>query len=229
MTPIIDIGEMVISTDKTDYLLRPSFSAMTRIGTPRQIVETYTFLNGAETQELINRALVAYGTLPDWLIKLMRKPVFGRAILSASMIVIQACCEEDADELIGEWRPGRKGIIYRPGRVPINDIIVIARELITHGVIGRVKIRRLQRHEGTEAFSDQFKAIEYINAARAHFNMSREEAEQLTMTEFQMMLKAKFPDEKGFTREEYDAVIDADDQRTNDLMSGKRRLVSMKK
>ncbi|EQB98404.1 hypothetical protein B738_24860 [Photorhabdus temperata subsp. temperata M1021] len=49
------------------------------------------------------------------------------------------------------------------------------------------------------------------------------------MTEFQMMLKAKFPDEKGFTREEYDAVIDADDQRTNELVSGKRRLVSMKK
>ncbi|WP_420800681.1 DUF6246 family protein [Photorhabdus temperata] len=90
-------------------------------------------------------------------------------------------------------------------------------------------MRRFQRHEGTEAYSNQFKAIEYINAARAHFNMTREEAERLTMTEFQMMLKAKFPDEKGFTREEYDAVIDADDQRTNELVSGKRRLVSMKK
>ncbi|MBD2806355.1 hypothetical protein ID855_16955 [Xenorhabdus sp. ZM] len=59
--------------------------------------------------------------------------------------------------------------------------------------------------------------------------MTREEAERLTMTEFQMMLKAKFPDEKGFTREEYDAVIDADDKRTNDLMNGKRRLVGMNK
>ncbi|KLU16513.1 MULTISPECIES: DUF6246 family protein [Xenorhabdus] len=229
MTPIIDIGEMIISTDKRDFFLRPSFAAMTRIGTPHQIVATYTFLNGAETQELINRALAAYGTLPDWLIKLMRKPAFGRNVLSTAMIVIQACCNDDAEELIGEWRPGRKGVVYRPGGLPINDIIVIACELITHGVIGRVKIRKLQRHEGTEAFSDQFKAIEYINAARTHFNMPREEAEQLTMTEFQMMLKAKFPDEKGFTREEYDAVIDADDQRTNDLMSGKRRLVSMKK
>ncbi|OKP03889.1 hypothetical protein Xedl_01398 [Xenorhabdus eapokensis] len=52
--------------------------------------------------------------------------------------------------------------------------------------------------------------------------MSREEAEQLTMTEFQMMLKAKFPDEKGFPHEEYDAVIDADVQRTNDLKYHKR-------
>ncbi|MDX7999352.1 hypothetical protein FE394_09080 [Xenorhabdus sp. Reich] len=228
MTPIFEIGEMVISGDK-DYLLCPSLAAMNRVGTPQQIVEAYTLLNGAEAQELINRAILAYGTVPDWLIELMRKPAFGRVILSTSMRVIQACCEDDADELIGEWRPGRRGIVYRPGKIPINDIIVIANELITHGVIGKVKIRRLQRNEGTEEYSGQFKVIEYINAARTHFNMSREEAERLTMTEFQMMLKAKFPDEKGFTREEYDAVIDADDQRTDDLMKGKRRLVSMKK
>ncbi|MBI6547268.1 DUF6246 family protein [Xenorhabdus lircayensis] len=229
MTPILDIGEMVISTDKSDFLLCPSLAAMNRIGTPQQIVEVYTLLNGAETQELINRAMLAYGSVPDWLIKSMRKPAFGRNILSTSMRVIQACCEEDADELIGEWRLGQRGLVYRPGRMPINDIIVVANELITHGVIGKVKIRKLQRNEGTEEYSGQFKAIEYINAARAHFNMTREEAERLTMTEFQMMLKAKFPDEKGFTREEYDAVIDADDKRTDDLMNGKRRLVSMKK
>ncbi|MGJ0579221.1 DUF6246 family protein [Xenorhabdus bovienii] len=229
MTPIFEIGEMVIATDKADFLFRPSFSAMTRIGTPQQIVGAYTLLNGAETQELINRAVMAYGSLPDWLIKLIRKPVFGRNILSTAMMVIQACCEDDAEELIGEWKPGRRGVVYRPGKMSINDIIVLATEMITHGVIGKVKIRKLQRNEGTEEYSGQFVAIEYINAARAHFGMSREEAEQLTMTEFQMMLKAKFPDDKGFTREEYDAVIDADDKRTNELMSGKRRLVSMKK
>ncbi|WP_237387148.1 DUF6246 family protein [Xenorhabdus sp. Sc-CR9] len=229
MTPIIEIGEMVISTDKRDFSLSPSFSSMTRIGTPQQIVDAYTLLNGAETQSLINRAVLAYGTVPDWLIRLMRKPAFGRVILSTSMRVIQACCEDDVDELIGEWRPGRRGIVYRPGKAPINDIIVIAQELVTHGVIGKVQIRKLQSHEGTDAYSNQFKAIEYINAARAHFNMTREEAERLTMTEFQMMLKAKFPDEKGFTREEYDAVIDEDDKRTDELVSGKRRLVSMKK
>uniref|UniRef100_UPI001FC9C59A DUF6246 family protein n=1 Tax=Xenorhabdus beddingii TaxID=40578 RepID=UPI001FC9C59A len=112
MTPIIDIGEMVIATDKTDYLLQPSFAAMTRIGTPQQIVAVYTLLNGAETQELMHRAALAYGTIPDWLITLMRKPAFGRNILSTSMMVIQACCEEDVEELIGDWRPGRRGVVY---------------------------------------------------------------------------------------------------------------------
>ncbi|WP_340608088.1 DUF6246 family protein [Xenorhabdus bharatensis] len=228
MTPMLEIGEMVISTEKKDFSLSPSFAAMTRLGTPRQIVEAYTVLNGAKAQALIQRAMLAYGTLPDWLITLMGKPVFGRPVLSTAMSVIQACCEEEIDALIGEWRPGQKGMVYRPGSMPVKDIIPIAKELITHGVMGKVKLRKLQRHEGTEAYSDQFNAMEYINAARTHFGMSRQEAERLTMTEFQMMLKAKFPEEKGFTREEYDAVIAADDKRTRDLLSGKRRLVSMK-
>lgn len=33
-------------------------------------------------------------------------------------------------------------------------------------------------------------------------------AELLTMTEFQMLLAAKYPEQKGFTRDEYDAVAD---------------------
>ncbi|MDU3365611.1 MAG: DUF6246 family protein, partial [Proteus mirabilis] len=41
MTPILEIGEMVISTDKNDYLFRPSFINMTRIGEPKQIVSAY--------------------------------------------------------------------------------------------------------------------------------------------------------------------------------------------
>ncbi|PHM37192.1 DUF6246 family protein [Xenorhabdus innexi] len=228
MTPILEIGEMVISTAKNDFLLRPSFAAMTRLGTPRQIVEAYTVLNGAPAQALVQQAMQAYGTLPDWLLTHMHKPVFGRPVLSTAMAVIQACCEEDTDALTGEWHPGQRGVVYRPGSMPVKDMIPIAQELITHGVMGKVKLRKLQRHEGTEAYSDAFHAVEYINAARTHFTMSRTEAERLTMTEFQMMLKAKFPEEKGFTREEYDAVIEADDKRTRELLSGKRKLVRMK-
>ena len=47
-----------------------------------------------------------------------------------------------------------------------------------------------------------------VHQCSAHLGMSREEAEQLTMTEFQMLLAAKFPEQKGFTKEEYDTVTD---------------------
>lgn len=38
--------------------------------------------------------------------------------------------------------------------------------------------------------------------------MNRDEAEKLTMSEFLMMLKAKYSEEKGFTKEEYDTAVD---------------------
>lgn len=41
---------------------------------------------------------------------------------------------------------------------------------------------------------------------------------ELTMTEFAMMLNAKYPDQKGFTREEYDAVMDDDDRRWQEMI-----------
>jgi len=87
------------------------------------------------------------------------------------------------------------------------EMIIVARSLIVHGVVGKAKVRKLQRHE-SENVSSEFNAFEYISAARTHLGMSREEAEQLTMTEFQMLLAAKFPEQKGFTKEEYDAVAD---------------------
>ena len=55
-------------------------------------------------------------------------------------------------------------------------------------------------------------------AARNHFGISREEAENLTMTEFSMMLSSKYPDQKGFTREEYDAVMDDDERRWQEMI-----------
>ena len=91
--------------------------------------------------------------------------------------------------------------------MPPGDMVLIAQSLITHGIIGKAKVRQLQRHESGQA-TTEFRAFDYISAARNHFNMSRGDAEQLTMTEFQMLLNAKFPDQKGFTREEYNAVAD---------------------
>ena len=126
------------------------------------------------------------------------------------MNVMAACCDEDISILIGELKPGKSGkwlFVYRKGLMPVSDMLLIAQSLIQHGIIGKAKVRKLQRHEGSQS-SSEFNAFEYINAARTHLGMSREEAERLTMMEFQMLLAAKFPEQKGFTKEEYDAVAD---------------------
>lgn len=128
----------------------------------------------------------------------------------AAMTVMEACCERELSVLIGEFRPARtKGRPFkrRMGLMGDFELLLIAQSLITHGIIGKAKVRQLQRHESGKA-TTEFNAFDYINAARNHFGVSRDEAAQLSMTEFQMMLAAKYPDQKGFTREEYDQVAD---------------------
>lgn len=210
MTPLKEIGECLISDDEHDYFFRPSFMNMASIGTPEEIVTTFHELHNDELRQLFERASEAYSTVPAWLRKYVARPQFSKPVIYAAMRVLTACCDEDITPLIGELVPGKSGkwaFVYRPGKMNHADMVLIARSLIVQGIIGKAKVRQLQRHEGGQA-STEFNAFEYISAARTHLGMSREEAEQLTMTEFQMMLATKFPEQKGFTREEYEATED---------------------
>jgi len=210
MTPYKEIGECLITAGEDEYFFRPSFSAMSRIGEPQEIVQTFADLHHDELTPLIERATDAYGHVPAWLIEHIRSCSYGKRALMGAMTVMQACCEDDLSALIGEFRPARaKGRPFKRRMGLMGDfvLLLIAQSLITHGIIGKAKVRQLQRHETGKA-TTEFNAFDYVSAARNHFSMTRSEAEQLTMTEFQHMLAAKYPDQKGFTREEYDQVAD---------------------
>lgn len=210
MTPLKEIGECLITVGDDDYFFRPSFLNMTRIGDPQEIVQAFYYLHNDEVTPLLQKALMAYGVVPEWLLRYMGRPQFAKQTIYAAMNVMQACCERDVSALTGELVPGKSGkwcMVYRKGAIPMQNIVLIAQSLITHGIIGKAKVRQLQRHETGKA-TTEFNAFEYINAARNHFGMSRQEAEQLSMTEFTLLLASKYPNEKGFTREEYDAVAD---------------------
>lgn len=187
---------------------RPSLIAMSSIGEPGEIVSMFHALHSDETTPLLRRAYDAYGTIPRWVIEHARRPEHTKPAIYAAMDVLSACCNRDASPLVGVLVPSKtnkRTFLYRPGKMPATDIIIFAHSLMTHGIIGKAKLRRLQRHESGQTTSE-FNAFEYINAARAYLGMSREEAERLTMTEFQMLLAAKLPEQKGFTKEEYDAM-----------------------
>ncbi|ARJ40978.1 hypothetical protein B1H58_02510 [Pantoea alhagi] len=208
MTPVKEIGECLITVGDEDYFFRPSFLNMKRIGDPQEIVQAFYYLHNDEVTPLLQKALKAYGVVPEWLLRYMGRPQFAKQTIYAAMNVMQACCERDVSALTGELVPGKSGkwgMVYRKGKVPMQNLVLIAQSLITHGIIGKAKVRQLQRHETGKA-TTEFNAFEYINAARNHFGMSRQEAEQLSMTEFQMLLAAKYPNQKGFTQEEYDQV-----------------------
>lgn len=223
MIPLTDIGEVVLTNreeEGCEFVLRPSFAAMTRIGSPDEIVAAYATIHGSEVQSILSSCAAHLGRLPDWLSPQIYR--MAEKVLSISMQVIQACCEDDLTTMIGEWKGWSKYIVYRPGKLSRNDIIVIAQHLMTHGVIGKAKVRKLQRHESNETTSS-FNAIEYINAARTHFEMTREDAAHLTMTEFALLLNAKYPNQKGLTREEYDEVMDDDERRWQEMMAREKQ------
>ena len=213
MTPLKEIGECLITHGDTEYFFRPSFINMTRIGEPKDIVQAFYDLHNDEVTPLLQRGIDSYGHIPAWLMGHVQGQQFDKKAISAAISVITACCDSDTTSLTGELIPGktkrkRRTFVYRPGVMSPFEMVAIAQSLITHGIIGKAKVRKLQRNEGGETTSE-FNAFEYINAARSHFAISRSEAEKLTMTEFQMMLSAKYPDQKGLTKEEYDAVADA--------------------
>jgi hypothetical protein len=210
MTPMTEIGEMVISDTDRDYFFRPSFANMTRIGSPVAIVERFAELYTSDAPRLLEAAIASYGEVPGWLLVHINAPSFSSDAIYAGMIVMQACCDDDISSLVGELRPSKRGkraFVFRQGKIPASDIIVLGQSLITHGIIGKAKVRKLQRNE-SNSYVNEFKSFEYISAARNHFNMPRAEAEQLTMTEFQHLLAAKYQEQKGYTREEYDSAAD---------------------
>lgn len=210
MTPMKEIGECLISTQDADYMFRPSFANMMRIGEPQEIVQAFYDLHSDEVTPLVERAVAAYGHVPAWLLEHVHTTTYGKRALIAALTVMEACSECDISSLIGEFRPAKakgKPFKRRAGKMGDFEILLIAQSLITHGIIGKAKVRQLQRHENSQGTSE-FSAFEYISAARNHFGISREEAERLTMTEFQHMLNAKYPDQKGFTRDEYNEIQD---------------------
>jgi hypothetical protein len=208
MTPLLEIGEVGLSDSAEggkDYLLRPSFEAMNRLGSPAEIVRVYATIHGSDALALIDLCATNPAKFTKWLSSSMG--MVSERVLSQAMHVLQACCDDDLTTLIGEWKGWKNCVVYRPGKMPKNDIIVIAQSLMQHGIIGTAKVRKLQRHESSETTSE-FSPFEYISSARSHLDMSREEAGRLTMTEFSLLLAAKYPDQKGFTKEEYETVTD---------------------
>ncbi len=226
-TPLTEIGEMRISLSDRSFFFKPSFRAMNEIGTPKEIVEVYAKLNGIDyVSPLQHVEYLPFGAQMQ-VMKTISKPVYGRHVLNAAYIVMQSCCEDDISVLIGGWKPTPRGVRYVPGIMPVSDIIIIARNLMQHGIIGKSPLKVPERlEEQGKKTTNEFHASQYIISARTHFDMTRDEAENLSMTEFQMMIKNKYPEPKGLTKEERAAEYDqakADRERMKALAERKAK------
>jgi hypothetical protein len=180
MGALTAIGEVGIEVKGRSYLLRPSLFAMTRIGSPTEIVEACALLLGKEP--------LAPGFKILGLNAVQR---FKRDRLRAALTVWFACSTEDVGDLIGGITPR---MAYSPGWLPISDIVAIAQGLIWHGVMGNIDPNSNKRPANEKKeYLKEFEASSYVYSAVAHLGLSESEAWNLTMTGFVSAMQAKFP------------------------------------
>lgn len=171
---LTEIGEVGVHAGDSVHILRPSLYAMTQLGPPAYIVEVYA-------------AVMAEGA-------------HGRAKeiqFDHAYTVLMACSDDDITHLIGhfEHEPTFGGFKYVAGRIPKNEIVLLAQCLMRHGVTGSVE--PLPQEEGEEDQDDsyvpEFDARRHVANAIAHLGMSERDAWGLTMTALVDSLRAKFP------------------------------------
>lgn len=201
MQAITDIGQAEIRAGGRRIFLNPSFLAMSRIGTPEEIVGAFVTVHGGHYPE---------HRISD--IEVMRSiqaRCFADMVVTAAKVV-QAACDDDLRQVIGVCSVTAKGkLSYRPGLLPVSHIIQLARHLIRHGVVGDQPQEAASKGEGE--YSGKFDARSFVYLAVAHLGMSESDAWNMTMTSFRAAMNAKYPPKEAAkipTEQHYDEAMD---------------------
>jgi hypothetical protein len=171
-----------IAEDGSEWTFTPSLANIASLGNPGEIVALYARLHGPFAEG------------------------------AASYVLACLCDQEDPLPLIGGFLidpcDPTIPVVDIPALMPAAELVIIARHLMQHGIIGKARPGR-----GDGNYAETFEAAEYIAAARVHLGMSAADAEALSMTELQLMLEMKFPDSDPTrdvpSREEYDRAMAA--------------------
>jgi hypothetical protein len=171
--------------DGTEYTFAPSLARVAQLGSPEEIVSVFAALHGPQPERL------------------------------AAFVLSVMCEQEDPGPLIGHWQAftdaAGPALRWVDGLMPPGERVILAQHLMRHGIVGKAKPDAAAKDEKGQ-YSQRFDASEYVAAARVHFGLSTADAEAISMTEFQRMLRMKYPDaDKPArdvpTREEYDAAM----------------------
>lgn len=174
---LVECGLTRVSVGESEWTFRPSFGRIAALGSPAEIVELFASLHGPH------------------------------AVRDAAYVLACLADEDDVTPLVGAWDEIDGKLTRVAGTMPDDELVILARHLMTHGIIGKAK-----PGDGGGEYSAEFNAHEYVAAARVHLGLSSQDAEALSMTEFQTMLEMKFPQQKKPdipTAEEYEASMKA--------------------
>lgn len=168
-----EIGQLAISVNDEMYVFTPTLRAMGNIAQPDKVIDMLVLLGTSGYKEVPLSQVRPF-------LRLTTKQLWY-----AATTVLESCCDKDTSKLWGYYI-GKK---YIPGVVPIKNIITLGRALIESGVVGKpVKTKNQEREEVTEWFVD-----DYIAIAMSQLNMTKSDAEQLTLIQLQRALELLHP------------------------------------
>lgn len=184
---LTDIGEIGVHVGNETYILRPSLYAMSQLGAPKEIVESYALV----MTEVESKAL-------KW------------RQFQEALFVVNVCCESEIDDVFGYFNEKMK---FVQKKVPMADTLYIARCLLKHGITGSQKPLPRKADQEPE-YLTEFKASESVALAMAHLGVAEQEAWNMTMTSLVAAMRAKFPastqssSSRAPTKEEHESTMD---------------------
>lgn len=192
------IGEVGIRLDGRDYVLRPSFLAMSKLGDKKEIVKKYKVV--CFLFECLN-GMGRYPTGAD--------PLAG---FHACRDVIDACANGgDVFPLTGCVVSTDRGLRHRRQAMPFTDIVNIAFHLMRYGIYGEPN--QNVKSSGEQREMTEFNPSEAVGFAVGQFGMTLNDAWNMTMIEYQRAWDGKYPqesktkDQQRISAEEYDALM----------------------
>ena len=158
---MIAYGHATIIVDGRKTTLIPSLKNIEKIGTPKEIVDVFKFLSVGINDKLS---------------------------FVKSMRVLGCCVEKEEtslDDIFGGLATSYHGdrVVYTQGMQAPETARVIAMHMLRHGICGVCK----ETDKSDAKPIEEFKAVDYITMARRLFDISLEEAKNLTMTEILIM------------------------------------------
>ena len=151
------------------YKVAPTFKNIEKLGDKKEILsKTVEFFNAGNFNDIILR----------------------------SIEILDCCTDKPLPiEYVGEFVATKKGLKYKPGKIAgvnsINDMIAIAARCLRYGIIGVLD----DESSGDGEPIKEFDVYYFIGLATEHLGRTREQAADMTLTEFLMAWDVKFPEQ----------------------------------
>lgn len=174
----VAIGDAAIEFEGREYILRPSFYSMQRIGSPEEIKDIAEWCFSASQRIAAGQMLI-------------------RDELYACLHVLQSCCDLDIPhELFGYYDTDEDEWVFVEGIEPVSNLVILANLMLNNGMNGKPSAFMMRRAKTSKVNPSLFDPLEFVSSAVCHLGLSFDDAWKLTMIQLQRAIENKFPEDK---------------------------------